>query len=343
MVAPAFSRTSAKTVSQEVVTGERKPCSEPATRRSVISPSVSSGISAAAVCAKAGAVSSSFIGSATQSCKPCNGSPPSRRSAAVRSEWTMPRPAVIQFTAPGRIGIAVPRLSRWTISPSNKYVTVARPICGCGRTSMPSPALNTAGPKWSKKMNGPTMRERADGSARCTWKPPRSTVRGTISCSMASLACASPKAGSLAGKKLTIRASSYGVERLLFHRLDEAIEHLVDLGPARQLLHVVEPALDIWIGREVAADDFAQRHQSGAEIVGDRDLVAAQILLLRPDPMVVEDLQPALGVLLAELDRGRLRFVAAPLKMREELRIAEVIGPFAIKISVEPVHHFVDL
>src|SRR5271167_2632774 len=67
---------------------------------------------------------------------------------------------------------------------------------------MPSPALNTAGPKWSKKMNGPTMRERADGSARCTWKPPRSTERGTMTWAMASTARASPKAGSLAGKKL---------------------------------------------------------------------------------------------------------------------------------------------
>ena len=37
-----------------------------------------SGISAAAVWAKAGAVSSSFIGSATHNCRPCSGSPPSR-------------------------------------------------------------------------------------------------------------------------------------------------------------------------------------------------------------------------------------------------------------------------
>src|SRR5580700_1631079 len=51
-------------------------------------------------------------------------------------------------------------------------------------------------------MNGPTMRERPDGSARCTWKPPRSTERGTMTCSMASLDCASPRLGSLPGKKL---------------------------------------------------------------------------------------------------------------------------------------------
>jgi len=67
--------------------------------------------------------------------------------SSKRSEWAMPRPAVIQLTSPGRIGIAVPRLSRCTISPSNRKVTVASPMCGCGRTSMPCPLLNSAGPK----------------------------------------------------------------------------------------------------------------------------------------------------------------------------------------------------
>src|ERR1700728_3530615 len=56
-------------------------------------------------------------------------------------------------------------------------------------------------------MNGPTVRERADGSARWTWKSPRSTVRGTITCSMASAACASPRSGSLPGKKLMAKSS----------------------------------------------------------------------------------------------------------------------------------------
>src|ERR1700746_523337 len=51
-------------------------------------------------------------------------------------------------------------------------------------------------------MNGPTMRERAEGSARRTCNPPRSTVRGTTMCAIASLDGASPNVGSLAGKKL---------------------------------------------------------------------------------------------------------------------------------------------
>ena len=92
-------------------------------------------------------ISSSPAGSATQHCSPCSGSPPARRSGAVRSECTMPRPAVIQLTSPGRIGTAVPRLSRCMISPSNRKVTVASPICGCGRTSMPWPLAELGRPE----------------------------------------------------------------------------------------------------------------------------------------------------------------------------------------------------
>ena len=46
--------------------------------------------------------------------------PPPRNASGVRSECTMPRPAVIQFTAPGRIATSLPRLSRCMISPSNR-------------------------------------------------------------------------------------------------------------------------------------------------------------------------------------------------------------------------------
>jgi hypothetical protein len=41
-------------------------------------------------------------------------------SGLVRSECTMPRPAVIQLIAPGWIGCTDPKLSRCTISPSNR-------------------------------------------------------------------------------------------------------------------------------------------------------------------------------------------------------------------------------
>ena len=42
---------------------------------------------------------------------------------------------------PGAISWALPSLSRCMTRPSNRYVTVARPICGWGRTSMPCPAM----------------------------------------------------------------------------------------------------------------------------------------------------------------------------------------------------------
>src|ERR1051326_4453291 len=61
-------------------------------------------------------------------------------------------------------------------------------------------------------MNGPTMRRRAEGSARRTVSPPRSTVRGTIAMSIASQLNASPRTGSLAGKKLM--ADSWAVLRV---------------------------------------------------------------------------------------------------------------------------------
>ncbi len=62
--------------------------------------------------AKLGSISSFSLGIPTQNCSPCSGSPSLRRSGAVRSECTMPRPAVIQFTAPGWIAAFTPVLSR---------------------------------------------------------------------------------------------------------------------------------------------------------------------------------------------------------------------------------------
>src|SRR6266478_9562313 len=56
---------------------------------------------------------------------------------------------------------------------------------GWGRTSSPCPERNTAGPIWSKKMKGPTIRRRIDGKARRTSNPsPRSRVRGRMTVSI---------------------------------------------------------------------------------------------------------------------------------------------------------------
>src|SRR5262245_34044347 len=108
-----------------------------------------------------------------------------------------------------------------------------------------------------------------------------------------------------------------GVESLFLDRVTQAVEHLVDLRPALQLLYVVEPALDVRILAEVAADDLAQRHQACPEIVGDGDLVAGEILLVRADPMVVEQLQPALRALLAPVDGRGMDLVCLALVVRE--------------------------
>src|SRR3954453_23087625 len=75
-------------------------------------------------------------------------------------------------------------------------------MCGCGRTSMPCPSRNSAGPIWSQKMKGPTICRRAEGRARRTSKPPRSRARGTITVSIASQARLSPGFGSSQGCQL---------------------------------------------------------------------------------------------------------------------------------------------
>src|SRR5206468_9681680 len=59
---------------------------------------------------------------------------------------------------------------------------VERPICGCGRTSALLGTLggNCIGPRWSKKMKGPTMRRFANGRTRPTSKSPSDRRRASI-------------------------------------------------------------------------------------------------------------------------------------------------------------------
>ena len=86
-------------------------------------------------------------------------------------------------------------------------------MCGCGRTSMPWSVRNSAGPIWSKKMNGPTIWRFVLGNARRTVISPRSTARGTISVSIASPEAASPSVGSGQGVKDMGGARWFGVGR----------------------------------------------------------------------------------------------------------------------------------
>ncbi len=60
----------------------------------------------------------------------------------------------------GSMRCTEPRLSRCIIAPSNRYVTVARPICGCGRTSVFMPGSKSIGPEVVQE------HERADSTPR---------------------------------------------------------------------------------------------------------------------------------------------------------------------------------
>ena len=61
-----------------------------------------------------------------------------------------------------------------------------RPMCGWGRTSVlrGTPAGICAGPMWSKKTKGPTLRRRMKGKSRPTSNPPKSLRRASISSSI---------------------------------------------------------------------------------------------------------------------------------------------------------------
>src|SRR5947207_126018 len=54
------------------------------------------------------------------------------------------------------------------------------------------------------------------------------------------------------------------------------VERLVHLRPALQPLHVAEPARYVRIRGKIAVDDLATEDHHRAEIVGNRDLVAAE-------------------------------------------------------------------
>ena len=156
-------------------------------------------------------------------------------------------------------------------------------MCGCGRTSMPWPVRNSAGPIWSKKMNGPTICRFGAGSARRTSKPPRSRARGTISVSIASIAAASGQVGSSVGFQLMTRLLSW-------------LQHV---GPLR-------------VPAELRRRERAERQDLLARGPRVRDAARDQ---RRPDALAAEGVRH-LGVvdddeLLAGLREGHLRLVLA--------------------------------
>ncbi len=136
---------------------------------------------------------------------------------------------------------------------------------------------------------------------------------------------------------------SDGVELLVFNGAGEAVKHLVDLGPALQTLHVVDPAPDVWIGGKIAADDLAQRQQGDAEVIGDGDRITAEVWLVRPEPVVVENSEPDLRAFLAPGNGCVMRFGARSLVVRKNLRVDKPVCVVAVEVGVEPIHHLVDL
>jgi len=72
-----------------------------------------------------------------------------------RSECVIPRPAIIQFTSPGRMSLPRRHVAVHDFS-AKRYVTVESPIWGGGRTSrlFGMPGGKSTGPKRSKKIKG---------------------------------------------------------------------------------------------------------------------------------------------------------------------------------------------
>src|ERR1700732_561449 len=131
-------------------------------------------------------------------------------------------------------------------------------------------------------MKGPTMRRLTWGRARRTEKPPRSTLRGTITRSMASPAAASPGAGSGTGEKLIVTCSgvscsvvscpprgSLDVERLGAGRLAGGIERDL-LHPRLRLAQQLLAAALEQLAAFIDGDRFLERHLALLEPLDDR-------------------------------------------------------------------------
>src|SRR5262249_43822758 len=113
-------------------------------------------------------------------------------------------------------------------------------------------------------------------------------------------------------------------ELLLAQRRREPLVRLGHLVPAGQRAHRAHPAVHVRETLEAHADEIARREDPGAEVVGDRNLVAAQILLAAENALV-EHLEPHLGLVAAPLDRRALRLLGRADVVREDLRVDEVV------------------
>src|SRR5436190_14923466 len=155
----------------------------------------------------------------------------------------------------------------------------------------------------------------------------------------------------LFGREPSVRAASartiladpsHRLELLLLHGPYEAVENFVCLRPVGTRLHRGVPAREIRKLLEVAVNQFGERNHSRAEIIGNRDVVAAEVFPAGAEDVLVEDFEPELRALLAPLDRTGVRFLALTLVMRKDLRVDETVAEVAVEPGVEPIHHLVD-
>ena len=104
------------------------------------------------------------------------------------------------------------------------------------------------------------------------------------------------------GKNGRLRPSSERHERRILGGRHHAVEGFVRLRPVRPRLHRRVPARNIGKLRKIAVCDFADRDDSRAEVVGDRQLVAAQEFLLASEQVPIERAQPELRLVPSPLD-----------------------------------------
>src|SRR5215813_14714769 len=140
-----------------------------------------------------------------------------RSSGGVHSEWTMPLPAIIQFTAPDRLhitqAVAVQDFSIEQISDRGEADMRMR-------RNVESPAAaQHRRTHLVEEYERPPIRRWVDGSARRTAKPsPRSRVRGTIRVSSAAPLESRVMAATFAAQRTGARFRSRRQERSLSPR-----------------------------------------------------------------------------------------------------------------------------
>src|SRR5204862_625776 len=131
---------------------------------------------------------------------------------------------------------------------------------------------------------------------------------------------------------VTTSFSSAGDETLPFQRAGESVERFVDLVPAREAAHAIEPARDVRIRSVRAADELAGFDHHRAEVVCDRDALAAHVCVAA-NQIAVEHLEPALSALEAAIDQCLLRGRIGEAEVRQHLRIDERVAEVAIELG----------